>query len=360
SGTATMIELARVAGELYRRGLKPRRTLVFANWDAEEWTLTGSTEWGEEFGEDLAANGVACLNVDSSASGPAFQASAVPTLRRLISEALGDVPDPRSGRDLYTETAAAAGDGGFKALYGMTGENAGGREVAFDILGSGSDYTVFFNHLGIPSLDASFEGPYGVYHSIYDSHSWMSRFGDPGFLYHTAMVRLWGLMAYRLANADILPFEESAYPSDVRAYLDDLEKNAGRAPAAPDLSEVKRALSEWEKAAAALDAGVARALAETRPGRRTLAEVNDALMKSERDLLSAAGIPGRPWFRHLIYAPLPTYAAETLPGVREATADNDPARARAQAAALAAALRRRAATVRRAAAALSGERAARR
>ncbi|HYS77671.1 MAG TPA: M28 family peptidase, partial [Candidatus Dormibacteraeota bacterium] len=108
SGTATMLELARVAGELKRRGFPPKRTLVFGNWDAEEWTLTGSTEWGEEYRDDLARNGVACLNVDSASSGPTFQASAAPTLRRLISEALRDVPDPRTGADLYSTTLAAA------------------------------------------------------------------------------------------------------------------------------------------------------------------------------------------------------------------------------------------------------------
>ncbi len=336
SGTATMIELARVAGELARRGLRPRRTLVFGNWDAEEWTLTGSTEWGEEHREALAAHGVACLNVDASVSGAGFQASAVPTLRRLVSEVLRDVPDPRSGRDLLAATVAAAGGG----------------EVAYDILGSGSDYTVFFNHIGMPSLDASFGESYGVYHSVYDNAYWMSRFGDPGFLYHTAMVRVWGLMAYRLANADVLPFEESPYPDDVAEYLADVEKTAGGGAALPDLAALKGALSEWDKAAADLDRQVAAALAGPRPGAAALAAANAALMKAERDLLSPSGIPGRPWFRHLIYAPLPTYAAETLPGLREAVAAKDAVRARAQAAAATSALRARSATLRAATAAL--------
>ncbi|HEU4401608.1 MAG TPA: M28 family metallopeptidase [Candidatus Polarisedimenticolia bacterium] len=374
SGTATMLELARVAGEMARRGWRPRRTLVFGNWDAEEWTLTGSTEWGEEFRDDLLANGVACLNVDSSASGPRFQASAVPTLRRLISEALRDVPDPRSGRDLYAATAAAADQrAAFKALYYEGGAGGGGGAgVTYDILGSGSDYTVFFNHIGIPSLDASFEGPYGVYHSTYDDYFWMSHFGDPGFLYHTAMVRLWGMMAWRMANADVLPLEESPYPADVAGYLADLGKgtagdaSAPGAPAALDLGDLKGAVGEWAKAAADLDRGVTAVLsgaphgATASPKSSTgegpdapdLAAVNAALMKAERDLLNPAGIPKRPWFRHLIYAPLPTYAAETLPGLREAIADGDAARARSQAALLAAAVRARVATLRRATAAL--------
>ncbi|PYT34917.1 MAG: hypothetical protein DMF52_11620 [Acidobacteria bacterium] len=363
SGTATMLELARVAGELKRRGFPPRRTLVFGNWDAEEWTLTGSTEWGEERRDDLARHGVVCLNVDSSCAGPNFQASAVPTLRRLISETLRDVPDPRSGADLYSATLAAAEKDGFKSTYNAPSVEKHARAVTYDILGSGSDYTVFFNHIGIPSLDAGFDGPYGVYHSALDNYFWMSRFGDPGFKYHTAMVRVWGLLAYRAANADILPFEESPYPADVKKYLDDLEtgvrngppsaRDAGGSGALPDPSDLRAALQEWEKAAADLDAKVAAALAGARGTPETLAQVNAMLMKTERALLSPAGIPKRPWFRHLIYAPLPSYAAETLPGLREAVQENDRPRARSQAKALAAALRARAATVRRAAAALT-------
>jgi len=352
SGTATMLELARVAGELSRRGFPPRRTLVFGNWDAEEWTLTGSTEWGEEHRDELARDGVACLNVDSSSSGSVFQASATPTMRRLISETLRDVPDPRLGADLYSVTLAAADQDSFKSTYNAPAVEKQAHVVTYDILGSGSDYTVFFNHVGMPSLDAGFDGPYGVYHSVLDDYYWMSRFGDPGFLYHTAMVRLWGILAYRMADADILPFEESPYPADVKGYLADVEKSArGDAPL-PDLTELRAALAEWEKAATDLDARVAASLGGARPTASALAKANAALIQSERDLLTPGGIPKRPWFRHLIYAPLPTYAAETLPGLREAVEDRDAARARSQAAALTAAIRARAATIRRAAEAL--------
>ncbi|MEK7282596.1 MAG: transferrin receptor-like dimerization domain-containing protein, partial [Acidobacteriota bacterium] len=354
SGTATMIELARLAGELKRRGFPPRRTLVFGNWDAEEWTLTGSTEWGEERKDDLARNGVACLNIDSSASGPNFQASVVPTLRRLISETLRDVRDPKSGEDLYTVTLRADEEDAFTPIYNAPAVEQQAHRINYDILGSGSDYTVFFNHIGMPSLDAGFDGPYGVYHSVLDNYFWMSRFGDPGFLYHTAMVRVWGLLAYRMANADILPFEESPYPADVKQYLDDLEKSAGTARL-PDLADLRAAIAGWEKAAADFDGRVAAILNDGAPeppgaggdavsggprsSPRALARVNAALMQTERDLLSAAGIPKRPWFRHLIYAPLPTYQAQTLPGLREALEDGDAPRAAAQAKALAAAVR---------------------
>ena len=362
SGTAAMLELARVAGELKRRGYPPRRTLVFGNWDAEEWTLTGSTEWGEEREADLARHGVACLNIDSAAAGTNFQASAVPTMRRLISEALRDVPDPKSGEDLFTVTLRGDEEEAFTPIYNAPAVEHRAHRINYDILGSGSDYTVFFNRIGMPSLDAAFDGPYGVYHSVLDNYFWMSRIGDPGFLYHTAMVRVWGLLAYRTANADLLPFEESPYPADVKTYLDDLEKGAAAARL-PDLADLRAALAEWEKAAAEFDAKVAAVLdagtAGTQgaggslpqggsgPSPKSLAKVNAALMRAERDLLAASGIPNRPWFRHLVYAPLPSYQAETLPGLREAIGDGDAPRAAAQTRALASAVRARTATVRK-------------
>jgi N-acetylated-alpha-linked acidic dipeptidase len=189
---------------------------------------------------------------------------------------------------------------------------------------------VFFNHLGVPSIDVTFDGPYGVYHSAYDSHAWMRRFGDPGFEQHAAMVRLWGVMALRLANADVLPFDYGVYGRDIVAYLEDLEAVATARGVRLDLSGVRRA-------AQAL-AGVGDAPVPTDP--REAGARNRALLQAERDLLTPDGIPGRPFFRHLVYAPLPSYAAQTLPGVREAVMEGDAGRAQAQAGLLAAALER--------------------
>ncbi len=354
SGTVAMLELARAAGDLARKGMRPRRTLVFGSWDAEEWTLTGSTEWGEEHRDDLTRHGVACLNIDSATSGRDFKASAVPTMARFISEALRAVPDPLSGRDLYAATAAAGDGEGFKGLYGLrTAAETGDGPVAYDVLGSGSDYTVFFNHIGMPSIDAGFDGPYGVYHSMYDNFRWMDRHGDPGFLYHAAMARLWGVMAYRMANADILPFEESPYPAAVRGYLKDAIAGAaakgkgGTAGAAKprEIADLDAALLAWERAAADLDRAVSEHLAGGRPNAAAHRAVNALLMKAERDLLDPEGLPDRPWFRHLVYAPLPSYAAETLPGLRGFLRDGDIDGARKGAGALTAAARRRTATV---------------
>jgi N-acetylated-alpha-linked acidic dipeptidase len=351
SGTAAMLELARAAGELARRGLRPRRTLVFGSWDAEEWTLTGSTEWGEENARDLRRNGVVCLNVDAAASGPNFKASAVPTLRRLLTGVLRDVTDPAGRGSVYDAARTERSDDGLLALY--TGRaDSDLPEVATWALGSGSDYTVFFNHLGIPAIDAEFEGPVGVYHSLYDSHAWMKRFGDPGFLYHAAMVKVWGLLAYRVANADLLPFEESPYPADIEEYLAGLKKESPAISEGASWAGLGEALDEWKRAAAAYDAAAARALAGPPPRAAALAAANRALIRAERDLLDDRGVPGRPWFRHQIYAPLPTYAPDLLPGLSEAARRGDRDAATKAAADLAQRFRARAATLRRATAAL--------
>jgi N-acetylated-alpha-linked acidic dipeptidase len=197
------------------------------------------------------------------------------------------------------------------------------------VLGSGSDYTVFLNHLGIPSMDFTFDGPYGVYHSAYDSHAWMTRVGDPGFAYHAAMARLWGVMALRLANAEVLPFDYAAYGRDLLAYLDDVSIRALARQLSLDLGAARAAAEQM----AALPPPAAASRADT-------LAVNRALMRAERDLTAREGIPGRPWFRHLVYAPLPSYEAETLPGVREAVEAGDAARARQQADLLARAIAR--------------------
>jgi len=217
---------------------------------------------------------------------------------------------------------------------GEEGANIRGYRVAagektaepdVSILGSGSDYTVFFNHIWIPSVDMLFDGPYGVYHSAYDSHEWMRRHGDPGFAYHAAMARLWGVMALRLANADAMPFDFATYGRDLVAYMDDLEAVARGKNLTLDLG------------AARAQARRLAALSPLVPGAADR-DTAESLRLAERDLLAPDGIPDRPWFRHLVYAPLPSYAAETLPGVREAVVAGDAARAARQAAVLAQAI----------------------
>ena len=180
-----MMETARAFGELKRSGWKPRRTLIFASWDAEEFTLTGSTEWGELEAEKLKAGALAYLNVDSSASGNNFSAAAVPALAKFLRDVARDVPDPSGG-----------------SIYDAWARNNEKKEASVTTrLGSGSDYTVFLNFLGIPIADLTFDGPYGVYHSIYDSFTWVDRVGNPGYYYHAAMARYWAVAACNWLNA---------------------------------------------------------------------------------------------------------------------------------------------------------------
>ena len=218
SGTASMMDLARSLGALVRGGVRPRRSIVLANWDAEEFTLTSSTEWGEQHEQELRDTAIAYLNVDSSTSGPTFTAAAVPSLNQFIAEAAAAITDPATGLPL-PEAKRRADDREQGSL-----PNASGTALVNNRIGSGSDYTVFLNFLGVPIVDIAFDGPYGVYHSQYDNHQWVERIGDPGFRYHEAMTKLWGLMALRLANADALPLDYRPYAARVREFADEVEK----------------------------------------------------------------------------------------------------------------------------------------
>ncbi len=311
SGTAAMMELARSLGALARSGLRPKRTILFASWDAEEFTLTSSTEWGEQHERELAQHAVAYLNVDSAVSGKAFAASAVPSLNRLIAEAADFVVDPDTGTSI---AAAMRAEGPRQASALPT---AGGAELVNNRLGSGSDYTVFLNFIGVPVADLAFTGPYGVYHSAYDNHVWMTKFGDPTFRYHAAMAQLWGILALRLANADVLPLDFRAYAARIGQFVVETTRGAPaseQARLAP-LREASLRLAAAAKRAAAADR---QALAADPPDADRLTALNRASMEVERAFIDRHGIPGRPWYRHLIYAPRPTYAPEVLPGVTEA------------------------------------------
>ena len=311
SGSATLMETARAFGELKRTGWKPRRTLVFASWDAEEFTLTGSTEWGELEADKLKAGALAYLNVDSSASGNSFTAAAVPALAGFLREVAREVPDP-SGGSIYD------------AWLRNTQTPQSKEPLVTTRLGSGSDYTVFLNFLGVPIADLTFDGPYGVYHSIYDSFTWVDRVGDPGYYYHAAMGRYWAVAALSLAECDYVPLDYAAYAREVQTYLDEAERSARERRMQLDFAAVREAARAWEKNGEA-------ALSEARSGDRARVErAHRGLMKVERALLDEAGLAGRPWFKHLIYAPRPTYKALVLPALTEAIEAGDITRARAE------------------------------
>lgn len=335
SGTATMLETARALGALLKRGIRPRRTILLGNWDAEEYTLTGSTEWGEQYADDLRKNGVICLNVDSATSGQDFTVSMSPALLPAVVEAAQAVRDPASGQSIYERWKQRRPEASIRsyAVESESGKTSGA--VSFGILGGGSDFMVFLQHNGVPSLDMIFDGPYGVYHSVYDDFDWMKRYGDPGFQYHAAMSRVWGLLALRFANADLLPLDYSVYAREIAAYLEGLKKIAPADFFDTDIGPLIEKCDAWRAAAAksteSLESWRGGHSSPSESATSSNSEINAQLMGEERALLNDKGLPGRPWFRHLIYAPLPSYDAETLPGLREALGAKDMGGAREQA-----------------------------
>jgi N-acetylated-alpha-linked acidic dipeptidase len=311
SGTASMMELTRALGELVKQGHRPARTLVACSWDGEEVGLTGSTEWGEQFADELKQNLVAYLNVDSSASGPDFDGQAVASLAPMLIETSKSLTAP-SGKTLYDEWRASTRKERKKPVTD--------RDLVNTRIGSGSDHTVFLNHLGRPVFNLSFEGPYGVYHSVYDNHFWVSRIGDPGFRYHRLMSQLWGVLALRLANAEVLPFDCAVYADHLRQFVDELRP---KARAKVDLAPVLRRVAEFGAAGRQLNQAIAQALAAGALEGDRARRVNRSLMQVESNWLTPEGIPGRPWFKHLLYAARYTYANLELPGLTEAIEKGD-------------------------------------
>ncbi len=336
SGTASMMELTRSLGELKQRGIRPRRTVVVCSWDGEEYALTGSTEWGEQFADDLKKKLVAYLNVDESVAGAAttagpeglsFSPAAVASLAPMLVEASKDVRVP-SGKSLYEAWRATA----------MRDSKAGSPPLDSALvetrIGSGSDHTVFLNHLGRPVINLGFTGDYGVYHSMYDDHYWMSHIGDPTFEYHVALTRIWGIVALRLANADLLPFDFGFNASALEQFLRDLEQKNKIEPKRLSLKRLHARIAEFEKAGDLLRNAVARELLSGTASPEKIQLLNEQLMQVESNWLDPAGIPGRPWFQHLLYSSRYTYAHLEFPGLTEAVEKQDWKLAREQAALL--------------------------
>ena len=337
SGSAALIELARTVGELRRSGWQPERTLLFASWDAEEFALISSTEWAEQHAAWLRDRAVAYVNVDSAASGSHFVAAAAPSIARLVAEAAQAVRDPGTGTPVAAVTRER------RAGERRPAPAAPEDDVIDSRPGGGSDYTVFLNHLGIPSADLAFDGPVAVAHSTYDTHAWVDRIGDPGFKYHAALVQLWGIVALRLAQADAVPLDVEASARQIVQFVQEIERRIpqpdhqklGRHARLPDIRAAARALLD---AAEKFERTRAAAL-EARDG-AALARVNRQLITFERTFLDDAGLPGRPWYRHLVNAPTFSYEPEVLPGLAEAIEAGDGPRLAAQTDRLVEALRR--------------------
>ena len=334
TGTAAMLELIRVLGTTQREGWRPRRSLLFASWDAEEFGLTSSTEWAEEHAEWLKGRAVAYLNVDSAASGSRFVAGASASLMRVIADAAGAVRHPSANVSvLSAERARDAADRGATA----DAVNA----VVDSRLGGGSDYAVFLNHLGVPSADVAFDGPDPMYHTLFDTHEYVERVADPGFTYTTTLARLMGLAAVRLSGAEVVPIEPAAIASSVRSYLREVRVRVRGASGDASLRGVEAALDELTRAAQSFED--ARSSALEAGDRARYPELNRRLLQLERSFIDNGGLPGREWYRHLLMAPARSYQPVVLPGLSEALDSGDAGRFSSQAERLAAGLRRAAA-----------------
>jgi N-acetylated-alpha-linked acidic dipeptidase len=340
SGTASMMELTRALGKLAKEGMRPRRTIIVCSWDGEEVGLTGSTEWGEQFVDELRAKAVAYINVDEATSGPNFHGQAVASLAPMLVETSRTLQDP-SGRSLYEAwkaTVAREKEEG-KQSSQMNDSGIANETLVDTRIGSGSDHTVFLNFVGMPVIGLEFDGDYGVYHSAYDDFYWMNHFGDPGYRYHTLMSQLWGVTALRLANADLLPFDFASYASNVRQFVNELEKGNsknmwGQPPSAVppgevrplqplDLKPVLEAIDAFEAAGKHLNQSLSHQLATGQVDPKLALTLNHGMMQVERNWLNPDGIPGRPWFKHILYGARFTYAHLELPGLTEAVEKQD-------------------------------------
>ena len=347
SGTVAEMEEARGLAELLKQGWKPKRTIIYCFWDGEEPGLLGSTEWAETHADDLQKHAVAYINSDSNSRG-FLGASGSHTLENFINGVMKDIEDPETKMTVWKRSQLA---GLARSPADRKRELRTRADLRIEALGSGSDYTAFIDHLGVASLNLGYGGEGGsggVYHSVYDDFYWYTHFGDPDFVYGRALAQTAGTVVMRLADAELLPFQFGDFADTVRTYLDDLKKLAtdqraqveernleieegvftasadprktsippSKQPVPPRLNfaPLENGLDLLLQAAKQYDNARQNSKAANIPA------VNAMLIESERKLTDSAGLPGRPWFRHMIYAPgfYTGYGVKTIPGVREA------------------------------------------
>ncbi|KAL7274490.1 hypothetical protein RUND412_002617 [Rhizina undulata] len=300
SGSAVLVEIARAYGKLLETGWKPRRTIVLASWDAEEYGLVGSTEWFEEYVTWAVPNVVAYLNVDVAVSGPNLVFAGVPEIHDIVKETLKKVQHPvEEGKTLYDVWA--------------------GNNGTITPLGSGSDYTAFV-HSGIASLDMGFKAgsndPIYHYHSNFDSFHWMTTYGDPGFIHHKAAGQFLALLGLNIAEQEVIPFNSTTYAQELEKYYAELETVVAKSGLYIPLYELQDAIKAFTQQAKKLEEWKAEGEVEG---------VNQRLKLFERGFVSQGGLPGREFYKHVVYAPgLDTgYAPTTFPGITEAVNDRN-------------------------------------
>ena len=308
SGWTTVMETARAMSQLLEQGWRPDRTIVLAGWGGEEYGLLGSTEWVEEHRADLVENAVAYLNLDGT-GGQNFGAGAVPALDDVLVDIARQVRDPDHG-----------------TVYANWQQASDQQHPTAGRLGSGSDYTAFLDHLGVASADVGMSTPSGEYHSAYDDLYQMRNFLDPGYTHHAVASSYVGTFALRLADADTLPLVYSDYAHEVGGYLRTLDRQQAGDPVV-DLGPAYAAVRDWRRAAKHLEIV---AYAATRRGDESrYPDINDALLAQERALTQEEGLPGREWFKHMVYAPgfYTGYAVQPLSAIDDAISDGDTANA---------------------------------
>jgi N-acetylated-alpha-linked acidic dipeptidase len=351
SGHVALMAEAKAIGKLAKEGFRPRRTLVYASWDGEEPGLLGSTEWVEAHAAELQAKAVLYINSDMNSRGT-LDVQGSRSLQQFVNQAARDVNDPETGGSVRARAVAARRVAAYEG-----GRVVGtGSDVELGALGSGSDFTPFLQHLGVSSLNVEFHGEaeYGVYHSAYDSFDHFRRFVDPTFQYGVALAQVVGRMVLRASQADLLPAAQGDFADSVAAYDDEVHKlvdgmrEKGRAlntllddgayrlagdphqprsaPAhaeeVPDLdfAPLDAAIARLKTSAAAFDAAYARVASAGSSANAARLRLNATLGELEQRLTDPSGLPGREWYRHMLYAPgLHTgYGVKTLPGIREA------------------------------------------
>ena len=310
-GTAMLLTLAEALGQLAEEGCRPRRSILIAHWDAEEAGIIGSTEWVEEFIDPLTVDAVAYINADGAVSGPNFGGSSSPSLKGTIVDALDDVAYP--GTDM--------------TVMEWWRTEGGGTELGN--LGGGSDHVGFYTHAGVPSAGLSTGGRSGVYHSNYDNFAWFERFGDTEFVFGPMLARVDGLVALRLANADVVPYDVVRYATDTRVHVETLLEVAERRGVDVDLTRLVDATQGLEAAAARFTEARDRSLEGDAAALATpVADRTNRLLRQLEDAwLDDEGLQDRPWSRNLYVSPDPFsgYASWMLPGVRYEIETDDPA-----------------------------------
>ncbi|KAI8646444.1 hypothetical protein BD408DRAFT_336816 [Parasitella parasitica] len=315
SGSAVLLELARVFGILLEKGWKPRRTIILASWDANEFGNIGSTEYVEDHLAWLSKNAIAYLDVDHAVTGPHFNAQASPLLNRVLVDVASRVIDPRTSKSVYESW-----------IHRNKKQDQDDQDSLISLLGkpSSGDTVAFFEHAGISSLSMSFEGDNNLLHSTFDDISWMEQVGDPTYEYHQTMVRLWGLLTLRLSSDTLLPLYPMDYALTMKQYLDVLTCDDQVGATKKHTNDNKTSENELPKLASALDslykatlkfnnkvqdlnefAGIAKSKHNShKKWLKKVRHANDRLVKFERMFVEHQGLLfGRPWYKHAIYGP---------------------------------------------------------